>query len=162
VQGELLHIYLNDHLAGSTVGVELARRTLSENRGNEYGAFLEPLLGELQEDRASLEDVMARLAVPRSTVKVAAGWTLEKLGRLKLNGRITSYSPLSRLVELEGLAVGIEAKRALWLALAAACGEDHRLEGVDLAGLAQRAKSQRERLEPHRLEAAKGALAYNP
>ena len=105
--------------------------------------------------------LVLRLAVPRSTLKVAAGWTLEKVGRLKLNGRITSYSPLSRLLELEGLSAGIEGKRALWLALAAACGDDHRLESVDLGGLAQRARSQQERLEPYRLRAADAALAYS-
>ena len=35
-----LAIYLNDHLAGSTAGVELARRTAHENDGSELGAFL--------------------------------------------------------------------------------------------------------------------------
>ena len=36
--------------------------------------------------------------------KNAGAWALEKVGRLKLNGELTSYSPLSRVVELEGLA----------------------------------------------------------
>jgi hypothetical protein len=30
---KFLSIYLNDHLAGSVTGIELARRTLSSNRG---------------------------------------------------------------------------------------------------------------------------------
>jgi hypothetical protein len=34
------------------------------------------------------------------------------------HGRIRGHSPLSRLIEFEGLATGIDAKRALWLAAA--------------------------------------------
>src|SRR6476469_2497803 len=113
----LLPIYLNDHLAGSVVGVGLARRCLRENRGSELEEFLRWLVSEIVEDRATLIQLMERLGVPRSKSKTAAAWTAEKLGRLKLNGQITGYSPLSRLVELEGLATGIEGKRSLWLAL---------------------------------------------
>ena len=32
---DLLTIYLNDHLAGATAGVELARRAAGENKGSE-------------------------------------------------------------------------------------------------------------------------------
>ena len=151
-------IYLNDHLAGSVVGVELARRSLVANEGSELGAFLHALLVEIVEDRATLTQLMERLSVPRSRAKLAAAWTAERLGRLKLNGQITGYSPLSRLVELEGLAAGIEGKRSMWLALAQIRDTDHRLRHVDLHALAARAQSQRERLEPHRLAAAAEAL----
>jgi hypothetical protein len=153
-----LSIYLNDHLAGSTVGVELARRALRENEGSELGTFLRDLLTEITEDRATLVQLMERLSVRRSKPKTAAAWTAEKVGRLKLNGQITSYSPLSRLVELEGLAAGIEGKRSLWLALAQIRDSDRRLLELDLDALAERARSQRERLEPYRLAAAAAAL----
>jgi hypothetical protein len=158
VPARLLPIYLNDHLAGATVGLELARRALRENEGTELGAFLGELLAEIREDRQTLIRLMERLGVARSPVKIAASWTAEKLGRLKLNGRLTGYSPLSRLLELEGLAGGIEAKRALWLALGEIRDRDERLRELDLAALAERARSQRERLEPHRLAAAAEAL----
>ncbi len=154
----LLPIYLNDHLAGATVGVELARRCLKQNEGNDLERFLQGLLSEIVEDRATLVRLMERLAVPRSRSKTAASWTAEKLGRLKLNGQIRGYSPLSRLVELEGLATGIEGKRLLWLALAQLRDGDDRLRDLDFEALAERARSQRERLEPHRLAAAADAL----
>lgn len=38
-------IYLNDHLAGSTVGVALAKRTLGSNRDTQFEPFLERLEG---------------------------------------------------------------------------------------------------------------------
>ena len=52
----------------------------------------------------------------------------EKLGRLKPNGQILGYSPLSRLVELETLALGITGKRSLWEALLGVADEDARLD----------------------------------
>jgi hypothetical protein len=155
----LLAIYLNDHLAGATVGMELARRALEENRGNEYGRFLAPLAEEIADDRRTLIELMQRLLIPRSKMKVPAAWALEKLGRLKLNGRLRGYSPLSRLLELEGLAAGIDAKRAMWLTLLQIQEKDARLRGLGLEALAARADEQRQRLEPHRLNAAREAMA---
>jgi hypothetical protein len=155
----LLAIYLNDHLAGATVGVELARRALKENRHNDYGQFLATLTEEIAQDRRTLVQLMERLAIPRSKAKVQAAWALEKLGRLKLNGRILEYSPLSRLIELEGLAAGIDAKRAMWLSLLQIRANDERLKDFDLERLAARAEDQRRRLEPHRLSAAREALS---
>jgi hypothetical protein len=153
-----LVVYLNDHLAGSTLGVELARRTLRENPTGELGDFLRGLEIEIVEDRKTLLSLMQALGVAPSRAKVAAGWAAEKIGRAKLNGQLTGYSPLSRLVELEGLADGIDAKLAMWLALERIQDRDERLRSFDLAGLARRARSQRERLEPCRLEAA--AVAF--
>jgi hypothetical protein len=51
VERRLLAIYLNDHLAGATAGLELARRARGSNRDTELGEFLERLTGEIEEDR---------------------------------------------------------------------------------------------------------------
>jgi hypothetical protein len=154
----LLAIYLNDHLAGATAGVELARRALKENRDNEYGRFLTTLAEEVAEDRRTLIELMERLAIPRSRVKVPAAWAAEKVGRLKLNGSLRGYSPLSRLLELEGLAVGIEGKRAMWQTLLQIQAYHERLGDFGLETLIARADDQRQRLEPHRLNAAREAM----
>jgi len=143
VHRRLLAIYLNDHLAGATVGVELTRRAARENTGSELGVFLrEVLLPEIREDRQTLERLMGWFGIARSRPKVGAAWAAEKVGRLKLNGELTRYSPLSRLLELEGLAVGIQGKRALWLALEAMADSGEPLEGFDFRALAERAESQ--------------------
>ena len=126
-----LATYLNDHLAGSATGRELVRRTLAENRGNEYGVALEDIARQIEEDVDALEALMARLDVKPDRVKEAMGWTAEKFGRLKLNGQLLGYSPLSRLVELEGLMIGITGKLALWQALPTALANDPRVEGFD-------------------------------
>ena len=114
---KLLGIYLNDHLAGSTAGAELARRAAGSNEGNDYGAFLAELAREIQEDRETLREIMRRLQYGEDIPKKVGAWTAEKIGRLKPNGQLRGYSPLSRLVELEGLTLGITGKLALWKAL---------------------------------------------
>jgi hypothetical protein len=158
VDGRLIAIYLNDHLAGSTGGVELARRALGANRGTPFEAPLERLATELDEDRAALLDVMRRLGVARDPLKMWAGWAAEKLGRAKLNGRIAGYSPYSRVLELELLGLGVEGKRALWRALERIAADDARLTGVDLRELARRAEAQRRLIERERLRAAELAF----
>ena len=157
IERRLLAIYLNDHLAGATGGVELARRTRSSNRGTKWGKALEGICAEIEADRTTLEEVMERLAVKRNTAKIAGAWTAEKLGRLKLNGRLRGYSPLSRLLELEMLHIGITGKLELWQALQRTLGS--KLSDVDFSALIQRAESQRQTVERLRLDAATEALA---
>ena len=157
IERRLLAIYLNDHLAGATGGVELARRARSSNRGTKWGEALEGICTEIETDRATLERVMQQLAIRRNTAKIAGAWTAEKLGRLKLNGRLRGYSPLSRLLELEMLHIGITGKIELWEALQRT--QSSKLSQFDLPGLIERAESQREAVERLRIDAAAEALA---
>lgn len=155
----LLAIYLNDHLAGSMVGVELSKRAANSNRGNAYGAFLDGLATEIAEDRETLIEIMRALDVRVDRLKTLGAWGAEKLGRLKPNGRLLKYSPLSRVVELEGLALGVSGKLALWRALGELSPDRPELANFDFGALAARAESQLERLEPQRLRAVNEALA---
>jgi hypothetical protein len=153
-----LDIYLNDHLAGSTLGVALSRRTLANNDGTELETFLRWLHDEIVEDQTTLVTTMDRLGVDRSPLKPAAAWTLEKVARLKSNGHIRSYSPLSRLVELEALEAGVTGKRSLWQALDTAFADDERLSEIDFTHLIARADHQLEGIADHRRAAATDAL----
>jgi hypothetical protein len=155
----LLRIYLNDHLAGAAAGLALAKRSLSRNPAGPLGDFLRTLVREIEEDRRSLEDVMRRVGARPNPVKIAGARLLERVGLAKLNGSVTGYSDLSRLLELEGLSAGIEAKRLLWLSLRSAVASHPPLASVDFDGLAERARAQREGLEEHRRAAAERALA---
>ncbi|MGV1049124.1 MAG: hypothetical protein ACOYD4_11440 [Solirubrobacterales bacterium] len=140
----LLAIYLNDHLAGSAAGVEMARRTRAGNADTEFGEPLGVLCREIEADRESLESVMEELGVTRSRIKPAIGWLAEKLGRVKLNGQLRGYSPLSRVVELEGLLLGITGKIRLWRLLAELVGEQ---SSADFPTLIARAEDQRAKVE---------------
>jgi hypothetical protein len=81
----------------------------------------------------------------------------EKAGRLKLNGSLLSRSPLSDLVELEGLALGVQGKLAGWRLLKAL--DDPRLDGTELDRLIARAEDQAERLETLRLATGQRVLS---
>jgi hypothetical protein len=146
-----LAVYLNDHLAGATMAVELARRASGEHAGSELGTFLARVATEIAEDRDALRRVMDAAGARPDLAKVAVAWMGEKVGRLKLNGRILGRSPLSPVVELEILAIGITGKLLLWRLL-----REHRLPGstaVDLDDLIARAERQREEVEEHRIAA---------
>lgn len=153
----LIDTYLNDHLAGATLGVELARRLRGSNGEDpEFGPPLAQICAEVEADRETLEAIMDRLGVPRGRLKPLLAVCGERLGRLKLNGRLWGYSPLSRLDELEMLQLGVAGKRRLWLALEhTRSGE---LRDFELDALAERASEQLRRLETLHLKAASLAL----
>lgn len=155
----LLAIYLNDHRAGAVAGAELAKRTLDNNKGTEYEAFLSRLVQDIEEDRAALEDLLDRSGLPKSPIKPGLAWASEKVGRLKLNGAITGYSPLSRLIELEGLRLGVEGKLCLWRSLKETRPPGAVITDEQLDELITRAEAQVEAVEEHRLQAARTALA---
>jgi hypothetical protein len=151
-----LGIYLDDHLAGATGGLELAKRAAGEHEGTELGAFLAQLRGEIAEDRRALEALMDQLDVTPCMVKQVVTWAAEKAGRLKPNGELRGRSPLTPFVELEALSLGIEGKRLMWVALREVDGlplsEERRAE------LEARAERQRAGVEEHRRRLARHAL----
>ena len=152
-----LGIYLNDHYAASVAAVQLARRAAQSNQGTPCGEVLSTLAAEIDEDRQTLKLIMQRLGIRADPAKAAVAWSAEKLGRLKLNGQLTGYSPLSRLEELEILSLGVEGKLALWRTLSRAV--EHGVPEAELDPLIKRALSQRRRLERQRLAAAPEALS---
>jgi len=153
-----LRIYLNDHSAGALAGYELAKRCLKNNEGTQLGDYLKDFVAELEDDRSELLRVIDALGFQRGKVKYALAWAGEKAGRLKLNGQLTGYSPLSRLWEVEGLVLGVSGKRNLWRSLKQVADRDPRIAVVDLDRLEKRADAQLEALEQHRLEAARRAF----
>lgn len=150
---DLLGIYLNDHLTGASVGVELTRRSAKGQLAASRRTALSQLAEEVEEDRVSLIRLMKSLGAPVQKHRIAAGWALEKLGRLKPNGTWVHRSPLSDVIELESLRLGVEGKLCLWRMLHQLADTDTRISVVDLDDLEQRASSQIETLEAMRLEA---------
>jgi hypothetical protein len=155
----LLAIYLNDHLAGATAGRELARRTAASNRSSPYGRSLDGLAEEIDADRQSLLEIMSRLNVRVDPLKIYAAWGAEKVARLKPNGRLRGYSPLSRVIELEGLALGVRGKLALWKSLERLQPQPVALDPAKLTVLRERAEAQLTRLEELRLDAVAQAFS---
>jgi hypothetical protein len=151
---DLLGIYLNDHLAGATGGLELFRRSARAHRGTDTGDVLEQYTAEVAEDRAALLEMMRVLGVPVRQYKVYGAWVAEKVGRLKFNGRLRERSPLSSLVELEALRLGVEGKASGWRTLRMVAERDGRLDAQRLDGLLDRARRQADTLEELRVRTA--------
>jgi hypothetical protein len=154
----LLGIYLNDHLAGATGGLELARR-VAASPGTDGGA-LKRLAAEIAQDRAGLQDIMAALGIPVRGYKVGAAWIGEKVARLKLNGHVLTRSPLSNLEELEMLRLGVEGKAAGWRTLRVLAETDRRLDSGRLDELLARAHRQADLLEELRVRAADQIIGH--
>ena len=148
-----LRVYLNDHLCGSIAGCSLARRAVANATVPEIRASLEVLVPEIESDRQALRNLMRRFGVPADPVKVGAGYVLERVGRFKLNGHLVKRSPLSSVVELEILSLGVEGKLALWRNLRSVSSVTELSEA--LAELIDRAEAQRAELERLRLLAFK-------
>ncbi|MCA1699527.1 MAG: hypothetical protein LC790_11770 [Actinobacteria bacterium] len=157
-----LGIYLNDQYAAGVLWREIARRAQRNNAGSDLGTALEHVATAIAQDVATFAEIMQRLGVRRNPVKPALAIAGERVGRLKLNGHLRSYSPLSRFSELDVLAYGIEGKKVLWQNLRDCADIGHRLPDIDFDALIDRAHAQRDELEPHRVAAGRAALGGSP
>ncbi|MFF5138468.1 hypothetical protein ACFY6U_01730 [Streptomyces sp. NPDC013157] len=158
VRTDLLGIYLNDHLAGSTVGVGRSRFMARSHRDPPFAEPLRHLAGEVAEDRASLLRIMRSLGVPQRRYKVAASAAAERLGRLKSNGRLFRRSPLTLVIELEFLRLGVKGKELGWRTLRVLAEADGRLDEQELDDLIARAGRQLSTLEDLRVRAVRDVL----
>lgn len=157
----MLGIYLNEHLTGATSGAELAWR-LARREGEWAGnGKLERLAEEIEQDREALLGIMSALGEPVGLLETWAGWVAGKLGRFKPNGRVVARSPLSRVVDLEAMRLGVEGKVAAWRTLRARAGADHRLDRAKLDELISAGRSQITRVERLRARAAEELFGPN-
>ncbi len=157
----LLNIYLNDHLAGSSGGLALARRLAGNHRGTPAGSELAELARDVEEDRDALVGVMAAVGARTNPLKPVLALVAERVGRLKLNGTLLRRSPLSSVLELEMMRLGVEGKSSAWRSLREVAKNDPRLDAAQLDELIRRAKDQAQRLERLRTRAAAEALQHS-
>jgi hypothetical protein len=152
-----LTTYLNDHLAGSLVALELLDHMIRLQRGEAVQPALSEIRREVEEDQKTLQELLREVGGKESRVRQAAAWLTEKLGRAKLELDDSGTGELHMLEALEALALGIQGKAALWRALAAAAVQPPRLP--DYPALEQRALKQFQRVEAMRLQSARAALS---
>lgn len=153
-----LAIYLNDHLAGSVVAVELLQHLERAYSARSVQRFAAELRSDIEDDRRELQSLMARLNVAESRARQATAWLAEKMTMVKLRLDDWAGGDFRLFEALEALSLGIEGKRALWVALSDAAGAAPSLRQLDYARLVQRAVDQRTRVETLRLETARTAL----
>jgi hypothetical protein len=155
---DYLETYLQDHRAGAAMGSDLARRLADENLGTAYEDVLLGIAQEIEQDVDTLDEIMERLGVGKSSMKIAGAKVAEKVGRLKPNDQLTGYSPLSRVLEIEGLRGGVHAKLGLWDSLGELATHDDRLDPEEMAALQSRAEDQLDTLRGTHCQAARDAF----
>ena len=147
----LLAIYLRDHHAAGVAGARVAQRVATAVERDSGNEDLRRVASEIRQDLMVLEGIMRRLGVEPDRVKDSCSRAAERLGRLKLNGRLLRRSPLSDLLELETLVVGITGKQALLVSLR----EIPSIQIEELDQLFERAQEQKRVVEHARVAAAK-------
>lgn len=156
-----LKIYLDDHLALMTGEIELIGRSHASNQDEPVGFYLNTLKAAVQKQRDKLSEIAQCLA-PGATLagnaKNMIAWLGEKMGRFKMNGTLLTYSPLSRLVELEALAALAEERRCLWSVLTAMQQTDQQLSRFELQAMADECEQQQLQLRTFVIDAGRKAL----
>jgi hypothetical protein len=155
---EHLATYLKDHLGGAATGVEMSRRLAEETRHEPDGPDLARVAEAIEQDRETLRGLVEKLGVSPNPVKQAVGWVAEKAHRLGVSETLTRNAALTRMLQAEILSLGIEGKRDMWLAVREVASAYPQLGGLDLPGLIERARQQRERVEEYRLAMARRAF----
>ena len=155
---ERLRVYLNDHLAGATGGLGLAKRMAGRESGPASTAMGE-LVADIEGDLRTLKEIIAAFDFAQAGPKRVLADVVEKVGRLKLNGQIFGHSMLSEMEELEMLSLGIMGKHKLWLALREIADRRPELKKFDFDKLETQARLQHDRVEGLRMQTVGDALA---
>lgn len=153
-----LSAYLNDHLAGSVVALELLAHLEHAHAGTPLAQTLAEVRAEIAADRTALEALMAQVGAGQSAPRQAAAWLSEKLARAKLALDDGGAGSMHLFEGLEAVSLGIEGKAGLWRALERLATADPAVSGPDYAELIRRAERQRGRIEAERLRVAPAAL----
>lgn len=153
-----MNVYLNDHLAGATLGSDLAEQIRGQNQGTPLGELMGSIAPQIEEDRRTLLDLMERMGTPKNPAKQATGWMAEKASRVKFSGVVSGEPEHGAFMALESLTLGVEGKASMWKALKEVAGEYPSLASMNLDELIDRAQAQRGALERERLAAGRRAL----
>ena len=140
-----LAIYLRNHDAAAQAGVELFRRSESNQRDRPYGPELAELRAEVEQDARALRSVLRAEGVQPDRAQGLLLQLGERAGRLKPNGSLLRRALLSDLIEVEGMLDAVRAKAAGWQALVPIPATRWRAE-IDPQEYYDRAMSQAERL----------------
>src|SRR4051794_14014141 len=112
-----LGTYLNDHLAGATLGSDHAHQLKDMTEGTPLGTVMERLASEIDDDRDELQALMGRLDIKENPAKKAGAWVMEKAGRVKFSGATAGDRDYGVYMALETLSLGVAGKLSLWESL---------------------------------------------
>jgi hypothetical protein len=151
-------VYLNDHLAGATAGVELVKQA-AERHDGELGEFFTQLADEITGDYNTLTSLMDQLDAHASGAKEVLAKAGSVASEAKFSGESMDDPSFGTFLTLETLSIGVEGKLCMWKALKVVEGDVPELAAANVDTLIERAQSQRDKIEGKRLEVAGSALS---
>lgn len=137
-----VQLYVEHHLVGSGGGSALFHRAASSQSSPHARAELTRLAAEVDDEQETLRDIAQRIGAHSTRGRELLAEAGEKLGRLKPSGRLLRRSPLSDVLELEALLLGVTGKRQGWATLRRFADDDPRLDVGLLDALAAQADAQ--------------------
>lgn len=146
IDRELLGLYLSDHLTGAEAGAQRIERMAQDFIDTPAAAILAELSADIGAERDLLADLLPALGMSRLRHRQAVSSIGERLGRLKLNGRVTQRSPMTLVLETELMRSAILGKRGGWQTLEANA-EDLGLDPDFFTGLVRAAEEQVQQLD---------------
>jgi hypothetical protein len=154
---DALVTYINDHLGGAQMAVQLLEAMRNQNDEQEFRQFASVLLPEIEADDQTLRHIAEGIGPGPNAMKTVGGWLVEKASRIKLGHSGSTTFELFESLEL--LALGIQGKLSLWTALQAASVTDARLQKHDFETLQRRAQEQYAAVESQRIKLASVVLS---
>ena len=156
-----LERYLNDHLAGATGALLVIDHIIGTMDKPEARKFFARLKEDVKADSDLLEELLGNADMHSSTALKVAGGVTARVGLLKLMWEGLEPGKLGMFEALEMLALGVQGKRLLWLAIQEIAPGYPEWSEHDFFDLEQRAIEQRDGIEHWRLEAARASLSPN-
>ncbi|RYD74074.1 MAG: hypothetical protein EOP84_20510 [Verrucomicrobiaceae bacterium] len=151
--------YPHDHLAGSSGALLLIQELADNHEVPEARDFLRDQKQEVEADRALLEELLEKMGKDRGTLFKVARDVAARVGGIKLLWERVEPGNLGMFEALEVLALGVQGKRLLWLALNEITSWFPEWQKYDLAGLELEAIEQRDGIEAWRIVASRDILA---
>lgn len=137
----LFGLYLSDHFTGATAGLKRIERMVEAYQDTPFHGELAETAEQIRAERELLRSLLDSLGVPRRRHRQAGAWVVERVGRLKLNGRLVERSPMTAVLEAELMRSAILGKIGGWQTLGEHA-EDLGLDAAQLAELIETAQHQ--------------------
>lgn len=114
---DLVELYLSDHLTGATAGLERVVRMEGDFVDTPVYKQISVVADSIRRERALLQQIIHDLGFKQKPYRQALAWVGERAGRIKLNNRILSRSPMTLVLEAELMRSAVMGKLGGWQTL---------------------------------------------
>lgn len=151
--------YLNDHLAGSSGALLLIQELADSHDDPQAREFFLQFKEKVEADCSLLGDLLVRIGQNPCDFHKVAGATAARIGGIKLMWEQIEPGKLELFEALEMLALGVQGKCQLWVALREISAGFPEWNGIDFVKLELMAIQQRDEIESWRIQAGIDILA---